>query len=392
MRVNKISLFVISLVIISSCKTKTKLSKEEETIVFESQKFKEPITIDLPFNSEQDNYLNIVANPTIVDNSFIPTVTFEVTTDKALKNQNQAHVNFLELRNMINVRRPQQTTVNRFGEKTIEYDFVFYTERISEFDSLLIKRNKSNYNCNLFKLGRRQLMSIETVKKVKDSQTPKKEIVFTYKIIPTYKYLTIPERAFKGVAIIAKQQNSQEYSLENISWGDNGVEYIISENNNIQNDETVDVNSLAQTILLSQKNSPTFFGITRGNTFSELKTSIPTLSEVKDHVSYFTLPKNLNSKYLNFTEARLVFDDASNIVGMAYSVSLSSEILFKKDEILNSIDVYMQATLNEKLTSETNYNYGLSQKFYGGTNHAFIIGHGIFYNSKHIITVDVYFQ
>lgn len=292
---------------------------------------------------------------------------------------------------MINIRKAQQTVVNRFGETTTDFDFVFYTEKIREFDSCVIQRNKSSNKCNLFKVGKREFVLIEKINKIKKPESSAKEILFTYKIVPSLSFLTLPERTFKGVAIIARSDQNEGWKLENITWSDEGSDYIISENSTPINDESFNISSIAPSIFLPG-NSKTFYGISSGNSFSEIKKIYPALSEREKDFSHLVFPTTLNTEKIQIKQASLLFDSTSTIYIMKYEVSLAKDILFKKEEILNNIDSYIQNTLHLKLTDEANYNYGLSQRFYGKGNYGLIIGHGMFYDSKHIISIDVYFK
>jgi hypothetical protein len=213
----------ISICIICCFSSCNSIPSEIKRIVFETSEFKNPISLDFPQESSRERYQNILNNPVVVDDSFLPKATLHIRTNNEL---NQSHIAFLIKKGFIHVEKPLQKIIDRFGEKERQYEFIFYSDKFNLY--------KKNILGNKLQIGKRVFSSLIDVASDKiiyyGTEVKMKKIAFMYKIRSTIEELKSPSENYKGIAIVIKSPTSGSWTLYALDLNDDGPYSIISMN------------------------------------------------------------------------------------------------------------------------------------------------------------------
>lgn len=198
-----------------------KLPEEAKQSFSSSNTFTNGILLPVPTPDKNSRYENIINNPMIVDNSFIPQVSVSVNESKSTLEYDKYLLSFLINNKYLEIKSAQQTTVNRFGQETQKFNFAIYT---SLGENLLTMSNDPNSKYNI-KVGTRVIKTItnetSTKQDINGTSVRVYPSKFTYTIEPIVQgFDDLKNKVFNGEVQIFKDPSTNNWSFNNIILSD----------------------------------------------------------------------------------------------------------------------------------------------------------------------------
>lgn len=201
------------LLIFISCKEH--LSDDLKQKIFEESKFNNPITMDLPPESPQEKYQNILNNPVIEDNRAV----LQVSSNEP----SYRHNLFLKEIGFITVENLKQKTIGYWiGERENSFEFIFYTDKLRHY----LETDNSRHKYGKLKIGQRILDKITSVKSEESvlygTKISLQRIEFAYYIeslLKDFGYSTTEK--FTGKVLLTKTPLDDTWNVQEIHLPDN---------------------------------------------------------------------------------------------------------------------------------------------------------------------------
>lgn len=211
---------------IANCKSDSSPSDADIQQAFSQSRFPEALYIAVPPPGSKAHYNEVLNNPVIYDQGFIPTIRVVINETKSVYEYDKSLLAFLIQNQYLDFKELKQTTIDRYGENDEYYPYAFYTP------DGLSRQQKNTDGEFMFKAGVRTYKKKSLYTSYKEKSGRRKLKVFgfdiVYTITPTVSGLdSLKTKEFTGKLEIYKDPNSKHWIVKSLTLSDNGANEIL---------------------------------------------------------------------------------------------------------------------------------------------------------------------